>query len=662
MKAIAHTINQREEQVGIEIFSDPDATVPDLPKVVEQAPATVSTKVKEIEIPKDSFLFVSALDGDRALESFARSLETRGLGTYQDAIEKLTPLYNKFVNRVFSLINRMHNDDKRLAVAILPNERLEEQLKQNAQGWFTVSLNVGDRSWCDFALELSRLQTTHGKGLEMTQRPGSMSVSQQLVELKKKMAANEVDSVCLVDDHAFTCRSLEQTVVALANAGIKVGRIVTLSQVGASSALEARGIPVVASSRFVHQDPTDGRDILDSLDLVEARYFLLGATGGVVKLRDGSYGRAPYLLPFADASKKASIPSTEADQFSRKVLKLNIALFQEIEKEFNTTLTVSDGHSDVAALLESQGFSREQSLVDVAREAEKQFSQIKGEWSLLSSVQNKVHLLRLPERCLFLDLNGTLLQPGESGVPELLERDLIDAVTEVQAAGIRVGLCSDSPLAPLSELASRWGMNGPVLAENGDYASASGRSVAFKRIEKIDQAKNEIRRIATALGYEEKPEMYAVDFDSQQPTLTGSFAFGRGRTASLSCFADPRLIEALREDLRGALQRAGITEAIACDFNANCGPYGVVILHAGDSVQSGKQDAMDMLVAGGVKKVWMIGDGAADAVRGASIESFLVGQRSDSSLASRVSASTPLPGVIGAIEMMREVVSRADKE
>lgn len=58
----------------------------------------------------------------------------------------------------------------------------------------------------------------------------------------------------------------------------------------------------------------------------------------------------------------------------------------------------------------------------------------------------------------------------------------------------------------------------------------------------------------------------------------------------------------------------------------------------------------------------MIGDGAADAVRGASIESFLVGQRSDSSLASRVSASTPLPGVIGAIEMMREVVSRADKE
>jgi hypothetical protein len=657
-----HSVDQRKDGVGEEIFDDASVTMRQVPEVVEPSTATVSTKVKEIEIPKDSFLFVSALDGDRALESFARSLETRGLGTYQDTIEKLTPLYNKFVNRVFSLINRMHNDDKRLAVAILPNERLEEQLKQNAQGWFTVSLNVGDRSWCDFALELSRLQTTHGKGLEMTQRPGSMSVSQQLVELKKKMAANEVDSVCLVDDHAFTCRSLEQTVVALANAGIKVGRIVTLSQVGVSSALETRGIPVVPSSRFVHQDPTDGRDILDSLDLVEARYFLLGATGGVVKLRDGSYGRAPYLLPFADASKKASIPSAEAEAFSRKVLQLNIGLFKEIEREFNTTLRVSDGHPDVAALMESQGFSREQSLVDVARDAEKQFSQIKGEWSLLSSVQNKVHLLRLPEKCLFLDLNGTLLQPAESGVPELLERDLIDAISDVQSAGVRVGLCSDSPLAPLSELAARWGMTGPILSENGDYATGHGRSVAFKRIEKMDQVKNEIRRIATALGYEEKPEMYAVDFDSLHSPLTGSFAFGRGRTASLSCFADPQLIEALRDDLCGALQRAGIEEAIACDCNPNCGPYGVAIVHAGDSVVFGKQDAMDMLVAGGVKKIWMIGDGAADAVRGASIESLLVGQRPDSQLAVRASASTPLPGVIGAIEMMREVVSRANKE
>jgi hypothetical protein len=527
---------------------------------------------------------------------------------------------------------------------------------------FTVSLNVGDRNWCDFALELSRLQTTHGRGLEMTSRPGARSVTQQLVELKRKMAAEDVDSVCLVDDHAFTCRSLEQAVVALSNAGIKVGRIVTLSQVGTSSALEGRNIPVVASSRFVHQDRSDDRDILDSLDLVEARYFLLGATGGVVKLRDGGYGRAPYLLPFADVSKKASIPGQDADEFSRKVLRLNVDFFREVEREFAITLTVSDGHPDVAALFEAQGFSPEQPLADVAREAEKQFSQIKGEWSLLSSVQNKVHLLRLPEKCLFLDVNGTLIQPGESGVPELLERDLIDAVNEVQAAGIRVGLCSDSPLAPLSELAARWGMTGPILSENGDYASAQGRSVALKRIEMLEAAKSEIRRIATALGYEERPEMYAVDFDSRHMPLNGSFAFGRGRVASLSCFADPTLIEALREELREALQRAGIMEPIAFDFNPHCGPYGVVILHGGDSVQSGKQDAMNLLVAGGVRKIWMIGDGPADAVRGRSVESFLVGQKEEGPLAARANGSTSLSGVIGAIEMMREVVARAEKE
>ena len=637
-------------------------SLPQVNEVRNIAVMTASSPVRAVGIPKNSFLFVSALDGDRALESFAKALEAGGKGDSREIIERLTPLYNKFANQVFSVINTMMVGDARMQVAVLPNERLEEQLKENTKGFFTVSLNVGDRTWCDFALELSRLQTTHGKTLEMTQRPGAKTVSQQIVELKTKMAAAGVDSVCLVDDHAFTCRSLERAVVALSNAGIRVERVATLSQVGTSNALATRNIPVLTSSRFVHEDPNDTREVLDSLDLVEARYFLLGATGGVVKLPNGECGRVPYLLPFADASQKASIPRDQVEGFSQRVLQLNVALFQEIEREFNTTLTVSDGHPDVAALLVSQGFDANQSLIQVAREAEKQFSQIKGEWTLLSSVQNKLQPLRLPEKCLFLDLNGTLIQPGESGIPELFERDLMDAVTEVQSAGIFVGLCSDSPLAPLAQLAARWGMTGPILSENGDYATSRGQSVALKKIEMVDEVKKEIRRIAIGLGYEEKTEMYAVDFDPRQSLLSGSFAFGQGRSASLSCFADKSLIEALRAELPAALKRGGITEPIAFDFNPNCGPYGVAILHAGKEVRSGKQDAMDILATGGVKKVWMIGDGPADVLTGPSQESFLVGQLANSPLAKMAQGATSLPGVVGAIEMMRAVVKRARTE
>lgn len=196
---------------------------------------------------------------------------------------------------------------------------------------------------------------------------------------------------------------------------------------------------------------------------------------------------------------------------------------------------------------------------------------------------------------LFLDLNGTLISAGESGIPELLERDLIDSVDEVQSAGVAVGLCSDSPLAPLARLAARWGMNGPILSENGDYATCREQSVALNRIEMTEEVKREIRRIATALGYEEKPEMYAVDFESGQTPLNGSFAFGRGRSASLSCFADSSLIETLREELAGALKRAGVTESLAFDFNPNCKPDGVAILHAGQDVRRGKQAAMNLL-------------------------------------------------------------------
>ena len=156
--------------------------------------------------------------------------------------------------------------------------------------------------------------------------------------------------------------------------------------------------------------------------------------------------------------------------------------------------------------------------------------------------------------------------------------------------------------------------------------------------------------------------MYAVDFDPRQSLLSGSFAFGQGRSASLSCFADKSLIEALRAELPAALKRGGITEPIAFDFNPYCGPYGVAILHAGKEVRSGKQDAMDILATGGVKKVWMIGDGPADVLTGPSQESFLVGQLANSPLAKMAQGATSLPGVVGAIEMMRAVVKRARTE
>jgi hypothetical protein len=65
-----------------------------------------------------------------------------------------------------------------------------------------------------------------------------------------------------------------------------------------------------------------------------------------------------------------------------------------------------------------------------------------------------------------------------------------------------------------------------------------------------------------------------------------------------------------------------------------------------------------MLSDSGVRKLWMIGDGPADAVTGPDIESFLVGQGDAKTVPSSVTGVTQLPGVVGALEMMQEIVRR----
>ncbi len=624
------------------------------------APRVVPRIVPErrIQIGPKTFLFVTALDADRALAPFAESFAARSSSSPIEIIEQLTPLYHKFAHSVFATLGNLSNGAQQFKVTVMPESQIHAELRQNARGHFTVSLNVGDQDWCDFNLELSRLQTTHGSKLEMTARPGAQQVWQQLIELRRKMAEQGVTKICLVDDHAFSCGTLERAVETLSSAGIEVEKIVTGTQVGASPALASKGIPLISSARFEHASKNDPRTILDSLDLVEARYFLLGATGGVVKLQDGSLGRVPYLLPFAEVSKKASIPENLAKEFSEKVLELNIRFFNELEQKLKIVARLEDSHPDVVTLLRSQGFAPGLSMADIACEAQQRYSEILSSGRRLSTNQNCVQRLNLPDECMFLDLNGTLIAPGESGIPGILERELINSIREVQKLGISVGLCSDSPLDPLMKLASKWGMHGPILAENGNYASSNGAEAVLLPMPVIDQVKGAIRTLAKKLNYQEREEMYAVDFCGDVSPFARTFAFGRGRKASVSCFSDSAFIEELRNLLPAKLLELSEKSELAFDFNPKAGPYGVAIIHPGNNVLCGKQRALNMLSDSGVRKLWMIGDGPADAVTGPDIESFLVGQGDAKTVPSSVTGVTQLPGVVGALEMMQEIVRR----
>lgn len=624
----------------------------------------ILTQQESITIPIETgtFLFVSARDSDRALEHLSIAVLNRAGASSAEASGALTQLYEKFLDQVFARIERLEVDSRRFQVACLPHEALQAALLKRTAGHFTVSLNAGDADWCDFALELSRLRTAFSGNLEMTKRPGAADITTQLRELRRRMKERGAESVCLVDDHAFSCRSIERTVCALQNAGIAVSHIVTQSQVADSPWLDAKGIPVLASCRFVHSDPSETRAVLESLDLVEGRYFLLGANGGVVKLRGGHYGRAPYLVPFVNSTEKASIPTSEEGAFSRDVLKLNGEFFEAVKDRLGVTLRVRDSHPDVARLLEEHGYSANTALADVARQSAEQSEKIKGAWSALSQIQSRLHHLRLPRECLFLDINGTLILPGEPGVPELLEEELMQGVERLQRNGISVGLCSDSPLSALTRLASRWGMKGPILAENGDLVACHDRTASLNAMHSVDLVREAICRIAQRTSHRLLPEMYAVDFGNTVPSLKSGFAFGAGRVNSLSCFADKEFIDVLRKELPTELRMIGGSEQLAFDFNPDCGPYGVAIIHAGGAIDRGKQRAFSTLRDGGVEKLWMIGDGMADLVAGSGMQSLLVGQSASSKLGQEAIRFTHTPGVAGVIEMIDSVIAERLRE
>jgi hypothetical protein len=89
------------------------------------------------------------------------------------------------------------------------------------------------------------------------------------------------------------------------------------------------GIPIEAAVTY---KTTDGADIFDKVDLGDPRDFLLGASGLVVQLPGGQYGRVPYILPFVSTSARAGIPAELEREFALQLLEVNLQFYAEAEQ------------------------------------------------------------------------------------------------------------------------------------------------------------------------------------------------------------------------------------------------------------------------------------------------------------------------------------------
>lgn len=612
-------------------------------------PSDIDTSGAVIHLPEESFTFVTVADHYRALQPLAAVQHPDDEKGQFDFIERLAPAYDKFVTGLYDVIRECGQSSGRSSVVCsLDSAELTREVRRRVEGKFVVSLNEGDL-WADFRLGLSRLFSLGGERFTThTGRPGFSAVHRQLRALKEIVQQKRIEGVALVDDHAFSGKTIETVVGILQEQGIKVELVATGTRVNALASIEESGIHVDPVKRFMGDTrPT-------KIDLVESRYFLFGAAGCVVELPDGSLARAPYVLPLGSPHERASIPKEEAAPFSRRVIDLNQEFYRAFSEAIGRPALVSDLDSSFQRLAGFHGFRPDEPLQQLFSKCSARLEALTVKRLELEGQQHKMRPLRVSgKRVVFLDLDHTIIRPGASEVDPAQRENLIRRIEAVQRTGAEVGLNSDSPLGPLQDFASRYGMSGMVLAELGAVVGYRGQSVILRELERQGELLRRIHTVASSFQLQRGDDALAAVFGGTGPTIQpGTYRLGAGRKASISVFGSPSFIDALGEEFRGDQERYGI------DVNPKAtNGYGFFAIHS-RPIAKGKGETLTMLARLGMRLV-MIGDSLPDFVEpfeeeyGGSVSVGLVGNHSvPGHLAERCQFRTGLFHTAGVCELL----------
>ena len=160
-------------------------------------------------------------------------------------------------------------------------------------------------------------------------RPRTQPLPVQAAEIASALNGTPA-AVC--EDDIFSGGSTISAVHELTKNRVKIAKIIPGIQIGQPQKLLDMGIPL---EPIVKYETTDGTDIFDKVDLGDPRDYLVGISGLVVKLPDGSFGRSPYTLPFVSPTARAGIPVETEKQFSLDVLKANHEFYRNIGTAYN---------------------------------------------------------------------------------------------------------------------------------------------------------------------------------------------------------------------------------------------------------------------------------------------------------------------------------------
>lgn len=303
---------------------------------------------KTMKIKNDNMYFIDNLNSSSLLSSrYIREKHSKKIISYKDVgnylirNESLLPLSNlirednkellqqlqeEFLNKFMRLLSNCF--DNKIFIKVINMEFQLEDAYDYLQKQNTINLDSYFRG--TYNLEVSRLfnvSSYQDKYIKLIGRLGHETIEEQVKKIKS-------GSYVLVDDDSVTGRTL-------------------------NSIKEKLPTDVVINETYLLANSINEK----VFDVVDLRDFIIGTTnsGLVVKLPNGLYTRAPYVMPYVNLITRASIPPSRERDFSIAVWQMNKEFYQKYNKNFK----LKNADSNFITLMNYIGFNSEDTIVDI---------------------------------------------------------------------------------------------------------------------------------------------------------------------------------------------------------------------------------------------------------------------------------------------------------
>ncbi len=557
----------------------------------------------KVEVGPDvDFVYIMRKDGKFAMSPVAEKVAIDYQLDENALAQTLLEEYDTFFAKLADTLKWGYKSKGNFELHLFDPNELDKEVRLKSNGLPIVSLDpLMNQGVYEFGV--SRGYYQGGKtDFGQVARPESESLSTQA----QIIAANlDGQPVSVSEDDIFSGGSVIASINALLSKGINIKQIISGIQVGKPKKLSEMGLDV---DPVIEYQTTDGIDIFDKVDLGDPRDYLLGASGLVVKLPDGEFGRAPYILPFVSTTARAGIPAEIEKTFALKVLQANFEFFKTVHDKVGAPLLLKHmNHSFLVLMHEMYGVDSNTEMSQVAAWL---MDNVDGFWETTKKqgeLQEKLASLTLPQNIVFLDVNGTLF-PDESidgYIPAEDIHSLRQAVAKAKEKGFSVGLCSDSPLLQLKNVAEQLGVNGPILAENGNVLAHANQTLRLNALPSIDEYKEQINLVAADSGFKQTSDCVAPEFGGAPIDVQNlKWSFGANRETSITVFGPSQLIQQLGLHFSSNHER----------FSVDCSPeYNFFAIHPGNNYKKNKGHTLNTLSDYG-HNIIMVGNSMSDWV------------------------------------------------